>query len=381
MIASSEENNEKNVIMICLDGCRFDRAKDSNILTNYIPNTVFFSQAITYAPYTNSALHAVFSGSYGNRNGCYSYWHSLKFKTDLFKTLTEYLHESKYFTYADIHSKLAIPLQSFDEIHLYDESESSNLFERHEKILEKLKEKNENGKNFFLYLHYESIHTGIMDSVLKKYNNFSKEYFDNRKSNEERYDLLFNKAEEYMKNIFEKIQKLNLLENSLLIIFSDHGISVGEKFGERAYGAFCYDYTIRTFCSFISAEFDKSEIKQQIRHVDFLPTILDYLKINKDSKYEKIDGKSLLPLINGQSVNEEIAFTETANPLQDNSPPKRPNTRSVRTSDWKLIFNEYNNTKELYKLRSDPDEETNLIGSNLEIEQELWNKLLDLQNA
>ena len=97
--------------------------------------------------------------------------------------------------------------------------------------------------------------------------------------------------------------------------------------------------------------------------------------------YEKIDGKTLLPLINGESVNEEIAYTETANPLHDKLPPKKPNTRSVRTSNWKLIFNEYNNTKELYKLNSDPDEEKNLIGSNLEIEKELWNKLLDLQNV
>ena len=113
---------KKNVIVICIDGCRFDTAYNSSIFKNYLPGTVFFSQSITYAPYTNSSLHAIFSGSYGNRNGCYSYWHSLKFKHDEFKTITRYLHEEDYFTKADIHSRLAIPLDSFDEYHIYDES-------------------------------------------------------------------------------------------------------------------------------------------------------------------------------------------------------------------------------------------------------------------
>ena len=106
---------KQNLIMICIDGCRFDRAENSKFFTEYLPGTNFCSQSITYAPYTNSSIHAVFSGSYGNRNGCYSYWHSLKFKTDKFKTITKYLKNQNYYTHADIHSKLAIPLSDFDE--------------------------------------------------------------------------------------------------------------------------------------------------------------------------------------------------------------------------------------------------------------------------
>ena len=34
-------------------------------------------------------------------------------------------------------------------------------------------------KTFFLYLHYSKIHTGISNEVLKVFNNFSNEYFDN----------------------------------------------------------------------------------------------------------------------------------------------------------------------------------------------------------
>ena len=161
---------------------------------------------------------------------------------------------------------------------------------------------------------------------------------------------------------------------------SDHGISTGEKVGERAYGAFCYDYTLRTFTYFIADDLKPIEISEQTRTIDFMPTILDYLQINLDQNFESIDGISLLPAIKGKKMEERIAFSETGNPLDQNRPPKVPNTKSIRTSKWKFIFNEYNNTKELYDLKSDPHEMNNLINTRLEIENELWKELQKIQN-
>ena len=365
---------KQNLIMICIDGCRLDRAIKSKTFTNYLPGTVFCSEAITYAPYTNSSVHAVFSGSYGNRNGCYSYWHSSKFKNNKFKTITKYLREKNYYTHADIHSKLALPLSDFEKFEIYDENKS-DLTVRHTNLIKLMKEKYSKGKNFFLYLHYELIHTGIMNSVLKVYTNFSEEYFQNKEKNEVRYDELFQQSDLYLKNILDEINKQNLTDETLIIIFSDHGISVGEKIGERAYGAFCYDYTIKTFASFISKKFDKRLITQQIRHVDLLPSIIDFLGIPFDQNFSCFDGQSLIPLFYDKQIPEEVAFTETANPLKEKMPPKKPNTKCVRTSSWKLIFNEYDNTKELYNLQNDPKEEKNLYGKGFSIENELWEKL------
>ena len=47
----------------------------------------------------------------------------------------------------------------------------------------------------------------------------------------------------------------------------------------------------------------------------------------------------------------------------------------MRNSKWKLIHNEYNNTEELYDLITDPNEENNLIGINVEIEKMLSDEL------
>ena len=161
----------KNVIIICIDGGRLDWAKKSSIMKKFSQNSVFFSQSITYAPYTNSSIHAFISGAYGNRNGCYSYWHSSRFKGDRFKTLVDYLHENDYYTCADLISDLVLPRKNFDEYEVYDESDV-DLESRHVQLIEKMKEKNSVGKEFFLYLHYSGIHTGIRDQVLKVFNNF-----------------------------------------------------------------------------------------------------------------------------------------------------------------------------------------------------------------
>jgi arylsulfatase A-like enzyme len=331
--------NKKNVIILMIDGGRFDWALKSPIFSNLKTKSVFFSNSITYGPHTIAAMHAVFSGTYGNRTGTNSYWSTFKFKKDKFKTLTEYLHDEKYYTLADVVSKLVIPKQGFDEFLIHDEL-NDDLSLRHSDFLDDMKQKNSEGKNFFLYLQYSNIHTGIMNEVLKVYDNFSDDYFSNRERNEERYDKLFDNAANYLETILEKIKSLELDKDSIILIMSDHGISIGEKIGERAYGAFCYDYTLRTFTYFIFPKINPIEVKQQIRTIDFMPTI-----------------------------------SETGNPLKEKRPPENPNTKSIRTSKWKLIFNEYDESKELYDLEHDSAEEHNLSDTNLEIESILWKKI------
>ena len=361
---------KKNLIIIMIDGGRLDRAQNSSIFNNLKSKSIFFSNSITYAPHTIAAMHAVFSGSYGSRTGTNSYWSTFKFKKEKFKTLTEYLHENNFYTHGDVINQLVVPKQGFDNYVVHDELHD-DLTKRHTDLLEKMQQKTIQNQNFFLYLHYSKIHTGIMNEVLKKYDNFSDEFFSNKKNNELRYDVLFEAAELYLDKILEKIYNLNLNENSIILVMSDHGVSIGEKIGERAYGAFCYDYTLRTITHFIIPDLDSLEITQQIRTIDFMPTILDLLGIPLDDSKSDLDGVSLLPLINGDSFDKFYAFSETGNPLGEKAPPKEPNVKSLRTSNWKLIINDFNNTKELYNLKLDADENTNLVNIEKEIESNL----------
>ena len=361
-----------------MDGARADRIIKGKNYKKIISQSAFFPKVITYAPFTISAMHAVFSGVYGFKNGVNSYWSSNNFKKEFYKTLPKFLKDTAYVTFGDSINRLVLPSVGFDELKIHDEL-NDNLTERHKLLLEKMKELKQSGENFFLYLHYSNIHTGIMQKVLKKYDNFSEEYFSNKEKNSHFYDKLFNNADEYLGEIINHFKSLGLDEDTLLVIISDHGISIGEKFGERAYGVFCYDTTLISTALFCHPRISPITGKNQVRSIDILPTILELLSISHDKNYKEIDGISLMPLINGKE-DKRIAFSQSGNPLNSGKPPKKPNVYAVRTDEWKYIKNIHNNTEELYFLKDDPNEEINLINIEKEKSDEMrfqMNKILN----
>ena len=71
-----------NLIFITIDGARVDRIVQGKNYCKLIEKSAFFQTTITYAPFTIAALHAVFSGTYGNHTGVNSYWSTPNFKKD-----------------------------------------------------------------------------------------------------------------------------------------------------------------------------------------------------------------------------------------------------------------------------------------------------------
>ena len=367
-----------NLVFITMDGARYDRIIHGKNYKKLISKNVFFPKVITYAPFTIAAMHAVFSGVYGFKNGVNSYWSSPNFKKNSYKTLPKYLNDLGYLTFGDSINKLILPPDGFDELKIHDEL-NDDLPKRHKLLLEKMSTIKKKGQNFFLYLHYSNIHTGIMENVLKKYNNFSKEYFSNKEKNEELYDRLFHNADVYLGEIIAHFENLELHNDTLLVIISDHGISIGEKLGERAYGVFCYDTTLISTAIFCHPNLNSMIFKNQVRSVDILPTILEILSIPLDKNFESMDGKSLVPLINGNNESR-IAFSQSGNPLDSGKPPKEPNVYSVRTDEWKYIRNIHDSTEELYDLLNDPHENSNLFSQKTEKSVEMSNLMDEILN-
>ena len=58
-------------------------------------------------------------------------------------------------------------------------------------------------------------------------------------------------AGEYSRKIMDFLENLEILDDTIIIFFSDHGTSLGERLGEKMYGSFTYDYTINVFTMFI----------------------------------------------------------------------------------------------------------------------------------
>ncbi len=361
-----------NVIMLLLDGLRSDRLYLCPNLSNILKKAYFFPNMVTAAPYTIASLHAVFSGIYPTKNGVNSYFHAAKFKKDVCKTLTQYFHDDGYYTTANIIVDSVIPPQGFDSISIHNEYKD-DLVKLHKSIITDAAKKNK----FFLFLHYTNIHTENIKNVAKKYTDFDEEYFKNYELNKNNYNSYLKKMDIYVKEIFDHIKNSGLLGNTILVIFSDHGTSNGEKIGERMYGSFTYDYTIKVFCSFLVPNTKGREIKFQTRTNDIMPTLLDISSIDVDDSYEHLQGSSLLPLMEGKEKKDRIAFSETGGLYGPWPSHYEHNVFCVRTPNTKLIFNKTPNTWEMYDLDKDPQEKMNIYKENNQLAVKLKKILLE----
>ena len=79
----------------------------------------------------------------------------------------------------------------------------------------------------------------------------------------------------YVKNILDTLERLNLSEKTILVFLSDHGTSLGEKIGERFYGVYLYEYTMNVFTILHVPGFKGKAIDKQCSTIDIFPTILD----------------------------------------------------------------------------------------------------------
>jgi len=120
----------------------------------------------------------------------------------------------------------------------------------------------------------------------------------------------------------------------------------------------------------------KNIISQQVRSVDIIPTLTELISIPFDQ--EKVEGKSLIPLINGVKMNEPITFIENA--VRRN--PTRPgHSIGLRTSKWKYYRSLKNSKKDvsLYDLENDPNEINNIRQSHPDIIKNLEKILQDMR--
>ena len=189
------ENKNYNIILINLDGLRRDRVTKLKTFDLLKKESYFFENMDTVAPYTFASLHAIFSGMYPSKNGVNGYYNIFKFKKDKIKTITEYLHQAKFYTICDVIAGSVIPRQGFDEFNIFDE-ETVNFSERHSQIIKNLSKK----EKFFLFLHYTETHRDLVREIIRKEKQESTNdgYYNSLKENSNRYDSYLPACDEYM---------------------------------------------------------------------------------------------------------------------------------------------------------------------------------------
>ena len=149
------------------------------------------------------------------------------------------------------------------------------------------------------------------------------------------------------------LDERDLLDDSLVIVTSDHGEGLGDH-GEEFHGFFVYDSTIHVALIIKPpSRFGAGRVVDRpVSHVDLVPTILDLVG---QPLPDDIQGRSLAPLIAGEDVTwDRPVYSESLYPLLHYGWAP---LRALRADRFKLIDAP---RPELFNLEDDPSEDQNL---------------------
>jgi len=165
-----------------------------------------------------------------------------------------------------------------------------------------------------------------------------------------------------IRQIFEKLAELNILDDTIVVLNGDHG--------ETLYDHECwfdhhgmYDVCLKVP---LIIRYPK-KVPQGLRvsgynqHKDLVPTILELAGLSPDDQF---DGQSLMPLVEGKKVSYDSSFYITECTWM--------RKHGWRTPEWKLIVAlepdfHHKPPVELYNLIRDPDENENVVDQYPEI--------------
>ncbi len=185
------------------------------------------------------------------------------------------------------------------------------------------------------------------------------------------YDEKIYDSDKQVGEFLKEFDKLGLSKNTIIIVLADHGTEIGEhkKFD---HGSTLYDELINVPLIIKFPSNVSKTINSQVRAIDLMPTIIESLGLKIDEKVKnQMQGKSLVPLMNGQENNDRDAFSET-------DYRNYTHKKSLRTANgWKFIYTFENDQKELYNIKVDPNETNNLIKKEPKIAYELEQKLFE----
>jgi len=428
------EISKPNILFILVDSLRADKVfgknKTSKIpnIESLIKNGVYFEQAICSTPATGVSLSSIFTGLYPFKIGMGSEKYQ-KFNPKI-RSCIQILKENDYNTYAtspEITNDLGV-------IHDFENPDKSynNYFSLFaglgNQIIQKISA-NYLKKPWFFYIHIFDLHKPVV--VPKE--------FDDEKFGLSQYERMLSATDFWIGKILEKIN----LSNTLVIFTADHGEYIpfikhedkiinleasateknlwklgnkvpqnlspikrklaglirttrnqikNTKLDRSSFSEYerrvllhqrqgnvpdLYDDLIRVPLIFSGYGItSNSIISRQTPHVDIFPTILDIIGIESQ---EQVDGKSLLPIINGKKLRDSFVYIESSPGLGKG----RDKVIGIRSSNFKY-FRDINNTGRvlhLYDLKNDSLEENNIANKSKSVLKNLEEELLKIRSG
>lgn len=149
--------------------------------------------------------------------------------------------------------------------------------------------------------------------------------------------------------LLEAIEDMGLWRDTLIVLTSDHGESLGQH-GEETHGVLVYDSTLHTALMIKppeAAQVTPTVIPDSVSHADIVPTVCDLIGLDGP---ELVQGRSLVPLLRGERLPPQAAYFECALPFYGY---RWEHLHGIRQGRWKYI---HGPKPELYDIEVDPDE-------------------------
>ncbi len=358
---------DKNIILITIDTLRADRLPVygyTGVKTPHISNlaasSIVFQDTIAEVPLTLPSHTSILTGLLPLKHGVRD---NATFVLDSkITTLAEILKAQGYTTAAFVSSAVLDSRYKLDQgfDFYFDNFEESGIeespgtgVERRAADTEKEAEEwilENREKKSFIWVHFYDPHDPYKPPVP-----YQTEYAAAPYDGEIAY------TDEAIGKLIAKLEALQLMEKTILIMTADHGESLGEH-GELTHGIFLYDSTIRVPFLIRLPQGTPKSIPGLVRHIDIAPTLLDWVGITPDPAMQ---GKSLINLIQGKESDKRPAYSESKfGELHYGWSP----LMSITTRDYKYI---HAPRPELYARKSDPSESNNIIKQKDSIAKEL----------
>ena len=198
------------------------------------------------------------------------------------------------------------------------------------------------------------------------------------------YDGEVRSQDEEIEGYVKKLEDLGLLDDTIVVLTSDHGEEIGER-GSVGHSSCSltgtlYEEVIRVplIIRYPKAIPQGKVIDSQVSLIDVMPTLFDIMGFEMPKETE---GHSLVPLIKEKPVNfKEEAYLETSPCGWQALRGDERKVYAVRTPERKFVYNYEPNNKdkciyELYNLKKDPGEKHNLINDMPDVANQFKDKL------
>lgn len=371
-----------NIILIVVDCLRADHLSSygysretSPIMDDMAATGILYKNAYSCAAWTKPAVASIFTSLYPNRHNTIMNVDALP---DRLLTLAEILKNNGYNTgffnggNPNIGGKLNF-YQGFDSF--FEPARwgmiLTDQFLTHISGIE--------NKKFFAYLHYMDLH---LPYNRNEYNDYFSEKTENyllmpryislepirlataadafpekdRQYLAALYDGQIRYVDSAIKKIISTLKEKNLLENTIMIITSDHGEELWDH-KNFEHGHTLYNELLHVPLIITGGKFKPSVIETPVSIIDLFPTILDLANI--PFRKLKIDGKSLLKVRSRPLFAMGTLFNDEKYCLIKNNLKLIFN--SGKTITKKPLIGYYSKEKfELFNLKHDPIEQHNL---------------------